>query len=150
MKNYIINSDTLAIMPYLNNYSIIYERNKMRIIRKRPNSIINFNCKLHGSSYEGRLVGTSTLIGITYKAPISIDDNMVFFPTSSPRLKDCSWINSYNVSTIYYDDKSNTSKIKFVNDKHISFNVSLNILTNQLFKSSILESKIKKNKVLNV
>ncbi len=150
MKNYIINSDTLVIMPYLNNYSIIYEKDKIRIIKKRPNNIINFNCKLHGSSYEGRLVGTSTLIGCTYKAPITIDNNMVFFPTTSPRLKECSWINSYNVVNIYYDVKNNTSKINFINNKVICFNVSLNILNNQLLKSYVLESKIKKNIVQNV
>ena len=150
MKNYIINSDTLVIMPYLNHFSIIYEKNKVRIVRRRPNSIISFNCKLHGSSYEGRLSGTSTLIGCTYKAPISIDDNMVFFPTSSPRLKECAWVNSYNVIKIYTDEKSNTTKIKFINEKKLSFNVSLNILTNQLFRASVLESRIKKNKALKV
>ena len=150
MKNYIINSDTLVIMPYLKHFSIIYETNRIRIVRKRPNNIINFNCKLHGSSYEGRLSGTSTLIGCTYKAPISIDDNMIFFPTSSPRLKDCAWINSYNVLNIYYDSKSNSTKIQFTNDKNISFNISLNVLSNQLSRASILESRIKKNKVLKV
>ena len=75
---------------------------------------------------------------------------MVFFPTTSPRLKECSWINSYNVVNIYYDDKNNTSKINFINNKVICFNVSLNILNNQLLKSYVLESKIKKNIVQNV
>ena len=150
MKNYVINSDTLVIMPYLNHFSIIYEKNRVRIVRKRPNSIINFNCKLHGSSYEGRLAGTSTLIGCTYKAPISIDDNMVFFPTSSPRLKKCSWVNSYNVINVFYDFKTKTSKVNFINNKTIGFDVSLNILSNQFLKASVLESIIKKNKALKV
>lgn len=150
MKNYIINSDTLAILPYLNNYSIIYEKKKIKIIRKRPNNIISFNCKLHGSSYEGRLVGTFNLIGTTYKAPISIDDNMVFFPTCSPRLKSCSWINLYNVNTVYFDNKTNTSKVNFINDKNLSFNISINVLSNQLNRASILDYNIRKNKSLNV
>ena len=150
MKNYIISSDTLAIMPYLKHYSIIYEKEKIKIIKKRPNNIINFNCRLHGSSYQGRLSGTSTLIGCNYKAPITIDNNMVFFPTTSPRLKECSWVNSNNISNIYFDNKSNTSKVNFINNKVISLNVSINILNNQLLKSYILDSKIKKNIVQKV
>ena len=150
MKNYIINSDTLAILPYLHHYSIVYEKSRIRIIKKRPNSIINFNCKLHGSSYEGRLIGTSTLIGCSYKAPISIDDNMIFFPTTSPRLKECSWINLDNVINVNYDDKANKSRVNFDNNFNLYFNVSVNVLNNQLIRASFLDSKLKKNKVQKV
>lgn len=150
MKNYIINSDTLAILPYLQKYSIVYEKSRIKIIKKRPNSIINYNCKLHGSSYEGRLIGTSTLIGCSYKAPISIDDNMIFFPTTSPRLKECSWINLDNVINVNYDDKTNKSRVNFDNDFNLYFNVSVNILNNQLIRASFLDSKLKKNKVQKV
>ena len=147
MKEYTINKDTLAIIPYLSHYSIVYELNNILVINKRPNNIIKYNCKLHGSTYEGRLYGTLSLIGCYYKAPITIDNNMVLFPTSSPRLSTCSWINLSNIKSINYSHKNNKSIINFNNDKYLYFNISKNILSNQYYKSVILEAKLNKNMV---
>ena len=94
MNNYLINSNTLAIMSYQSK-SIVFEKNKKIIINKNPNAIIKCNCNMYGSSYAGRVEGTKKLTGYSYKAPIIIEDknNIIFFPTSSPRLKNTSWIN---------------------------------------------------------
>ena len=146
MKNYIISNNTLAIVPYLLHFSLVYEVDRIRIIRKKPINIISFNCRLHGSSYEGRIDGTYNLIGSYYKAPIIIDDNIVLFPTTSPRLRKCSWINSDNVININYNNVNKCSVINFINDKNILFNTSYNILNNQLLKSTLLSAKIIKNK----
>ena len=150
MNNYVINNNTLAIIPYLLHYSIIYEKDKINIINKNPKSIIKYNCMLHGSSYVGRIDGTHHLIGIYYKAPIIITDEIIVFPTLSPRLNTCCWINSINVKSINYNKKINSSIINFINNKSITFDISLNVLNNQLIKSLILSTKIIKNKGQNV
>ena len=150
MKNYIINKNTLAILPMGDSYSTVYELNIIKIIRNRPNNIINYNCEIHGSSLNGRLRGTECLTGYLYKAPINIDDNLVFFPTTSPRLKECSWISLNNLKNIKYDNLEHSTKVNFINNKNIDFKLSKNVLNNQILKANLLDAQIRKNKVENV
>ena len=142
-----INNNTLAILPLGDTYSIVYEDNVSKIVKTRPNNIINYNCKMHGSSLEGRLKGTENLTGYSYKAPVSINNDLLFFPTTSPRLKECSWINLYNIKTVNYDKFERTTQIVFNNNKYIDFRISKNILNNQILKASFLDAKLKRNKV---
>ena len=144
MRYYIINEDTHAILPYLDIYSIIYERNEIKIIKRSPQSIINFNCLINGSTYDGRHKGSSKILGCSYKSPISIKDNLIFFPTSSPRLKKCSWINlnSINLIDSYKDKKSST--ITFDNNLKLLFHVSTTIINNQYLKALLLNNKLNK------
>ena len=146
MNNYLINKDTLAIIPYLDQ-SIVFEKTRKFLVKRNPNTIIRANCSMHGSSYSGRLDGTKKLTGYTYKAPIIIEDknNTVFFPTSSPRLKNVSWINLDNVEYAYKDKTNN--KIMFSNGISIPINTSLNVLNNQILRATRLSSKIIKNNV---
>ena len=62
-------------------------------------NIIKRSCEYFGSSYNGRHEGTKKLIGISHKAPIIIEEskNLIYFPTSSPRLLDCVWIGLNNI-----------------------------------------------------
>ena len=89
MKEYEINSATLAIIPIDNEKSIVYEETEEYIIEKSSNSIIKENCEFYGSSYEGRCIGTKALTGIKTKYPIIIEESrqIIFFPTSSSRTK---------------------------------------------------------------
>jgi competence protein ComK len=144
MKNYVITGDTLAILPYSTG-SIIYETNQTLIINKLPNNIISYNCLLFGSSYKGRVKGSKNLIGFKYKNPISINDSLIFFPTTSPRLKECSWINYINVKKVDFINNINMTKIQFINDLELKFHISKNIINNQINKSYILNSKIHMN-----
>ena len=58
MKDYEINSSTLAIVPLDDKVSKVYEEEDEYIVQKSANSIIKDNCQFYGSSYEGRCVGT--------------------------------------------------------------------------------------------
>lgn len=140
MKEYSINKDTLAVLPF-GEKSIVYEKDDCFLVNERPNKIMDDSCRYYGSSMLGRLKGTDALIGITYKAPIIIEEGkpLVFFPTSSPRLKRCAWVSLNNISKYYYDDISKKSVIKFLNDETISFSISYNILNNQVLKANRLE-----------
>jgi competence protein ComK len=144
MNNYLINRETLAILPY-NDQSIVIEKNKKFIVKKNPNNIIKANCNMYGSSYAGRLDGTKKLTGYTYKAPIIIEDktNTIFFPTSSPRLKNASWINLDNVEYAYHE--KNANKIMFNNGFSMKINTSLNVLNNQILRATRLSSILAKN-----
>ena len=148
MKEYSINKNTLAILPFGDNKSIIYEKDDCFLVNTKPNKIMDDSCRYYGSSMEGRLKGTDNLIGISYKAPIIIEENkpLVFFPTSSPRLKKCAWISLNNISKYYYDDISNKSIIKFFNEETIAFSMSYNILNNQVLKANRLEYVLRNRK----
>ncbi len=144
MNNYLINKDTLVILPY-NDQSIVIEKDKKFIVKKNPNNIIKANCNMYGSSYAGRLDGTKKLTGYTYKAPIIIEDknNTIFFPTSSPRFKNAYWINLDNVD--YAFQEKNINKIMFNNGFSIKINTSLNIINNQILRATRLSSILSKN-----
>ncbi len=146
MKDYEINSKTLAIMPLGKDKSVVYENHDCYIIEKKVNKIMDSSCQFYGSSYEGRLKGTLSLTGISYKAPIIIaeDKNIIFFPTSSPRLKDCGWISSNNIKKIYY--KEDKCLIEFTNNELLEVESSYNIINNQILRASKLETSLIRRK----
>ena len=57
MKDYEINSSTLAIVPIGKDCSKVYEEEEEYIVNKSSNSIIKDNCIFYGSSYIGRCMG---------------------------------------------------------------------------------------------
>lgn len=143
---YKINKRTLAIIPVGKKKSKVYETDNVFIINTSAKKIISENCEYFGSSYEGRKKGTSELIGVTHKAPILIEDsnNIIFFPTCSPRLNDCGWISLNNLDSYKaYDDES---IIRFCNNLKLQVNVSNKIINNQVLRSTRLESVISKRK----
>ena len=86
------------------------------------------------------------LIGITHKAPILIEDseNLIFFPTSSPRLNDCGWVSLNNLDSYTpYDDES---IIRFHNNLTLQVHASNKIINNQVLRATRLESIIYKRK----
>lgn len=151
MKEYEISKDTLAVMPYGDKKSKVYERNNSFIIDDTPNRIMDDSCKYYGSSITGRQQGTTKLTGITYKVPIIVSEegNIIFFPTSSPRLKKCCWVSLNNIESYYYDFEKNLCIIIFDNNEKIEFDMSYCILNNQILKSHRLESIINKRKLNN-
>ena len=148
MKDYEISRETLAIVPYGKDSSIVYEKDCNFIVNETPNNIMDDSCRYYGSSIQGRQKGTTDLTGISYKAPIIIneDGNIIFFPTSSPRLKKCCWVSLNNIESYYYDFEKNTCIIIFDNNEKIEFDMSYCILNNQILKSHRLESIINKRK----
>ena len=117
VKNYEISKDTLAVIPIGEKKSKIIEKNNSYIVEQRPNRIMDSSCRYYGSSINGRQKGTSSLTGITYKAPIIVQEegNLIFFPTTSPRLKKCCWVSLNNIESYYYDFEKKTCVIIFDN-----------------------------------
>jgi len=144
MRDYEINEKTLAVVPFGKKKTIIYEEHDCFILEQPVNKIMDKSCRYYGSSIEGRQKGTTSLTGLTYKVPIIIseENNIIFFPTSSPRLKDCAWISLNNLNR--YFDKKETTIIEFLNRETIELPLSYNVLNNQILRASRLESTLRK------
>lgn len=142
--NYEINKGTLALIPVNENITQVVEFDNNFFVGCPINKIIDTSCRSFGSTYIGRTEGTKALLGINYKAPIIISEanNIIFFPTASPRCGNCCWIALNNINNFKKDDKNTI--INFVNDKEIKINTSSFIIENQIYKATMLESKLKK------
>ncbi len=147
MDNYEINSSTLAIIPLGEDVSEVYETEAKYVISKSPNAIIKDNCEFYGSSYDGRCKGTKKLTGIKSKFPIIIEEsrNIIFFPTSSVRSNENTWIALNNIKT--YSEKDLNSKVTFKNNENLDLDISYYSLDNQICRAHMLNSKLydKKN-----
>ena len=140
--DYEINTATLAIIPIDENTSKVYENEEEYIIKRSSNSIIKSNCEYYGSSYEGRCIGTKSLTGIKSKYPIIIEEsrNIIFFPTTSTRTQQSSWIALNKVKD--YVKNNQTSKINFKNNVKINLDISYYSLENQICRATMLKSKL--------
>ncbi len=149
MNTYEINDNTIALI--FDNYrTIVYEKDNTFIVNKLPTDIIKYSCEYFGSSYKGRVDGTKNLTGLTHKAPIIIEESkeIVFFPTYSPRLCNCSWIRNKYVNR--YIKMPSSCKLFLINGKEIILNCSYDIINNQIMRSSRLESVIRYRKNVNL
>ena len=147
MENYEIGSQTLAIVPIDDERSRVYEEETEYIVNKSSNSIIKENCEYYGSSYEGRCIGTKNLTGIKTKYPIIIEEsrNIIFFPTSSTKSKQSSWIALNKIKDI---KKINyNSQIEFKNLEKIKLDISIYSLENQIVRATMLKSKLYERKL---
>lgn len=148
MRDYEISKETLAIIPVGNNKSKVIGKNGDYIINHYPSKVMDDGCKYYGSSISGRQKGTANLTGISYKAPIIVQEegNVIFFPTSSPRLKNCCWVSLNNIDSYYYDFEKNTCIIVFDNNSKLEVDMSYSVLNNQILKSHRLEAIFNKRK----
>ncbi len=146
MKDYFISNDTLALFPLGKKKTVVYEKHDCYIIDQKISRIMDDNCRYNGSSMEGRIKGTYDISGFNYKAPIIVSENqpLIFFPTCSPRLKECAWINLSNISRITnYDNKC---RIEFLNEESLEVDSTYRIINNQYLKSLSLENNFKNRK----
>ena len=147
MKNYIINSNTVALIPLNNKITHVIEKDSSFIIDENTMKIIENSCEYFGSSYLGRHKGTKTLTGINYKSPIIIEEsrNMIFFPTTSPRQLDCSWLSLSYINK--YKNKQGKIEVLFENGDKYVFDISYGSFDNQYLRATKLESILRKRKI---
>lgn len=145
MREYIISEATIAILPLTEKSSLVLEEGKEQFkVLRSPNSIINRNCLFNGSNIETRLKSTKLLTGYRYKAPILINEEkkVIFFPTSSPRLKDVAWLNINKVENYFYSKTKKKTIIQFCDGRTLETKVSLGIINNQVLHATRLSIKI--------
>lgn len=140
MENYEINNDTLAILPTKKGKTKIVERDKTYYCDEEPYKVMDENCKYYGSSYLGRLEAAKKILECSYKLPILVEETqkLIFFPTKSSLVKDCSWINVNTIKRIESEGKN--TRIIFDNGKDIVVPSSKLSLQNQIYRSNKLEN----------
>jgi competence protein ComK len=108
--------------------------------------IIEDSCSFFGSSYFGRAKGTKKLIGVSHKAPIIIEESreIIFFPTSSPRLYECCWVSLKNIDK--YKKQENSALVLFNNGYILELTMSYGSLDNQVLRATRLESVLRMRK----
>ena len=145
MKDYEINEKTLAIIPF-EDRAKVFEENESFIVEKSVRSIMEESCEYFGSTLDGRQKGTTSLLGITHKTPIIVEETkeIIFFPTSSPRSNKCSWISLNNLEN--YEKKSKNIVLNFSNNEQIELDTSYGIIDNQVLRATRLESILRKRK----
>ncbi len=148
MEEYEINENTLALIPFKDDKTKVYENDKVFIINRKISKVMDDSCEYFGSSLDGRQKGTQNLIGITHKVPIIIEESheIIFFPTMSPRIDKCSWFALKNISKIYTDNNKNY--VLFKNNISIETDISFGILNNQLLRATRLESVLRNRKII--
>ena len=144
MKNYEINSSTIVLIPIGSNKTKVIEENDIFIIDKSPINIIERSCRYFGSSYLGRHIGTKNLIGISHKSPIIIEEskNIIYFPTTSPRLKECIWISLKHIKD--YKNNNGKSLVLFENGQTLEINMSYGSFDNQYLRATKLDLILRK------
>ena len=145
MKEYEINEDTLALIS-LDDKTKVFENDKTFTIEKEAFKIMEESCEYFGSSFDGRKKGTEKLIGVSYKAPIIVEEsrNIIFFPTTSPRLKSCNWISLNNLERYY--TKNKRIVLEFKNRQKIMLDMSYGIIDNQILRATRLEAVLRNRK----
>ncbi len=146
MNEYEINDDTLAIIPIDECRSKIIEKSKSFIVNQPTIKIIDVSCQYFGSSYQGRFLGTKNLIGISHKAPIIIEESkeIIFFPTTSPRLFNCAWISLKNLQN--YKRNNDSTTIIFNNGHLLNLEISYATVDSQVLRAARLESVLRLRK----
>ena len=148
IEEYIVNYETLVIMPIDTNKSKVYEYDDVFIVNMDVNQIIKNSCLYFGSSLEGRKEGTKHLINCEMKLPIIVEDSqsLIFFPTSSYRNNKNVWI-SYNNLLKYTKIDNKNTMLYFKQNNNINLLVKYNIIDNQIIRCIKLEAIINKRKI---
>ncbi len=146
MNYYEINKDTICLVPIDLNKTKVYELDDEFIVYTPIFNIIKDSCLSFGSSYIGRHDGTKSILGVSHKAPIIIEESneIIFFPTTSPRLKVCCWISLKHIKNYIKKDKE--TLVNFDNKKSIILPVSSSSFDNQYLHSMMLLMSLKKSK----
>ena len=148
MRDYEINKNTVALINVGTNKTQVVEDDNIFYINSSANKIMEKSCEYFGSSLSGRQRGTISLTGISHKSPIIVEEEsmLIFFPTSSPRLNNCSWISTKNIKN-YYKNKDIVI-IEYESGQKIKLNISYGIIDNQILRSALLEKNLinRKNK----
>lgn len=146
LNNYEVCSNTVMVKtigPKLSEVLTYDETIKVPCSSKK---IIDSNCRIFGSSLNGRIESSKYWLGCDYKLPIIIDEirNLVFFPTRSIDSSENIWF-SYNTIEDYKEVK-NGIELTLKNDKKIIINESFNVFENQYIRASKLYKRIERLK----
>lgn len=149
MKEYEINSDTLAVIGLSDTRSKVLEGKYEYIIEKPAYEIMDDSCRYFGSSYQGRLDGAKNILDCRYKLPIIVEESnqIIFFPIESPLLPKCCWLSLHNYRNHRVNNEKRQTEIVFKNGRVLQTKISSTSINNQILRASRLESIINSRKI---
>ncbi|MCI9084077.1 MAG: hypothetical protein HFH46_00480 [Bacilli bacterium] len=138
MLEYEISRKTCALLALNSKETEVIEEEKRFTIDRKATKIIKKSCEYYGCTLEGRLKGSQKQLGMKYKLPIVIENTneLIFFPTASPRLEDCSWISLNNIKK--YQKQGYGTLVEFNNGITIHLEISIETLENQINRATRL------------
>ena len=144
--DYDINRNTVMIIPINDKKSRVIETNGDYIVDDNAYSIMERSCLYFGSSYEGRLLSSKNILGSVYKAPIVVEESrsIIFFPVKSSVVKQNVWISLNNL--VSYNKHEKKTIITFKRDKQVLLDIPYFSIDNQVLRSTLLESVIRRRK----
>ena len=136
--DYEITSNTCALIGLNENETEVIEKNKHFIVNKKTKDVLKNSCEYYGSTLDGQTKGSQLQLGMKYKLPIIVEstNELIFFPTISPRMVDCSWISLKNIKK--YEGNTQEAQIEFLNNEKITLPISIESLENQIFRATKL------------
>jgi competence protein ComK len=146
LENYIVNVNTMAIIPAarIEYRSIVLEGDREIYVRKAPIQLIEDSCLAGGSTYDGRRQAVTHQLQMSRKVPIPVIParNIYAFPTQSPKRWDCRWIFYNHVQCIIpHPADSSHSQITFNNEIRLPVDLPSWNLVKQIYKTGYLQSK---------
>ncbi len=146
MKEYYINKETSFIIPVDDNKTKVFENNVEYVIDRNIMDIVNESCMYYGSNYQGRYLGSKKILKMNYKLPIVLDEynEIIMFPTTSPRQKNCKWIILHNLEN--YKKSEDKTEISLKNGLTFKLDISYGSFESQVFRASMLLMLLKKRK----
>ena len=146
MGLYEIGVQTLAVIGMPQKKAKIVELEKQFVINDSAYTVMDHSCNYYGSSYAGREEGCKKILGFVRKSPIIVEEtrDIIFFPTHSPRRKDCVFLSLDNIVSIEGNEKS--SRIVFKNGVIVKVPRSKYSIENQMARAIKLKYLISERK----
>ncbi len=146
MDSYEINKDTYAIVTVDNGVTKVLEKNDEYFINKNSYEVMEDSCAYYGSSCEGRVKGTKTILGSNYKVPIIIEETneIIFFPTEAATSANCIWLSLNNIKN--YEKRNGFTKVTFNSGKELIVKMSISSFETQLLRANRLGSIVRKRR----
>lgn len=141
--NYLVTSSTI-MLKYINETKTrVYELNREFIVYENMSDIIFNSCEFYGSTYNGRLDFSKSVLNLNIKLPIIIEENkkIIFFPTRAIYNEECIWISNNNLNKI--EKENENCVIYFKNGKKYRINISCDIINRQIFNCLKIEKLLK-------
>lgn len=141
--DYVVNEDTIAIMPGLHtDYDVVVlERDQQLFVRKPALHIIQESCLEYGVSYDGlkKAVKYHTSFRQKLPIPVSIAKDVYMFPTHATTNHLCGWLSLRHITQIFPTHKptrnSTSTWVRLADGKKLTIQQSYHTMTEQLSRA---------------
>lgn len=152
MKNYVLNDDVLCFTQDVEdeNNILIIEKKYRTSVKMDCFKFLKKSCSFYGHSYKIQRQFIIDNFNYYIKTPIVLSeyDMIIFFPTTSPKSKECIWIAYNNVERYVRENKY--TKIFFKGGKVLNVSAPYSTIDSQITKCIKIEKFINNMKLKKV